>query len=100
MRLVWPKAVFPFAWFWQEMHASAGYPWYQGVYTMAIEPFTSWPGSGLTAVIEQSGTQRSLAPGESLETELLATVFHGGRAVTGISPEGMVSMDQAGSNGV
>jgi hypothetical protein len=98
--LAWPTEVFPFAWFWQEMHASAGYPWYRGVYTMAIEPFTSWPGGGLTSVIEQSGTQRSLASGETLETELLATVFHGRGAVTGISQEGVVSQDQTGSNGV
>ena len=97
--LSWPVEVFPFAWFWQEMHGSSGYPWYRGVYTMAIEPFTSWPGGGLVAVIEQSGTQRSLAPGESLETELLATVFHGRGAVTGISPEGVVSQDESGSDG-
>jgi galactose mutarotase-like enzyme len=97
--LAWPTAIFPFAWFWQEMHGSAGYPWYRGVYTMAIEPFTSWPGSGLAAVIEQSGTQRSLEPGESLEAELLATVFHGRGRVTGISPEGVVSQDTDGSDG-
>lgn len=97
--LRWSTEVFPFAWFWQEMHASPGYPWYRGVYTMAIEPFTSWPGGGLAAVIEQSGTQRSLEPGESLETELLATVFHGHGPVTDISTEGVVSQDEAGSDG-
>lgn len=94
--LRWSTEDFPFAWFWQEMHASAGYPWYRGVYTMAIEPFTSWPGGGLAAVIEHSGTQRALAPGESLETELLATVFHGHGPVTGVSQEGLVSQDQGG----
>ena len=44
--LVWPKAVFPYAWFWQEMHASPGFPWYGEVYVMAIEPFSSMPGHG------------------------------------------------------
>ena len=56
MGLVWPKAVFPYAWFWQEMHASPGFPWYGEVYVMAIEPFTSMPGHGLTRVMEDRDT--------------------------------------------
>jgi hypothetical protein len=54
--LVWPKAIFPYAWFWQEMHASPGFPWYAGVYVMAIEPFSSMPGHGLTEVIIYLGS--------------------------------------------
>jgi galactose mutarotase-like enzyme len=89
--LVWPTDVFPFAWFWQEMHASAGYPFYQGVYVMAIEPFSSWPGQGLAAVIEKSGTQRTLDPGEAIEVALAAVLHRGREGVANIAPDGTVA---------
>lgn len=89
--MVWPTAVFPYAWYWQEMHASSGFPWYRGVYTMAIEPFTSYPG-GLTNVLAKTHTQRSLAPGESLEAELAAVLYRSRTGITGITPGGEVSV--------
>ena len=45
--LVWDKSVFPFAWFWQELNASPGFPFYKSSYVMAIEPASSIPGQGL-----------------------------------------------------
>jgi hypothetical protein len=88
--LVWPKAVFPYAWFWQEMHASSGFPWYGEVYVMAIEPFTSMPGHGLTQVIEKTGTQLTLPAGQSIEVEFAAVLYHTHQGITGISPDGAV----------
>lgn len=90
--MVWPKAAFPHAWFWQEMHASPGFPWYRGVYVMAIEPGTSYPGQGLTAVMEQTGTHRTLQPGESAEAELRAVFYESAGGVAGIGPEGTVTV--------
>ena len=86
--LVWPKAVFPYAWFWQEMHASPDFPWYGEVYVMAIEPFSSMPGHGLTKVIEKTGTQLTFAPGQSLEVELAAVLYHAGNGISGIDRDG------------
>jgi Domain of unknown function (DUF4432) len=86
--LVWPKEIFPFAWFWQEMHASPGFPWYKGVYVMAIEPFTSIPGQGLVNVIEKTGTQRTLKPGESVQAELRAVFYESKTGVQRIEPDG------------
>ncbi len=88
--LVWPKAVFPYAWFWQEMHASSGFPWYGEVYVMALEPFTSMPGHGLTQVIEKTGTQLTLPAGQSIEVEFAAVLYHTHQGITGISPDGAV----------
>jgi len=88
--LVWPKAVFPYAWFWQEMHASPGFPWYGEVYVIAIEPFTSMPGQGLTKVIEKTGTQVSFPAGQSFEVEFAAVLYHAREAITGIDPDGTV----------
>ncbi len=88
--LVWPKAVFPFAWFWQEMHASPGFPWYGEVYVMAIEPFSSMPGHGLSAVIEKTGTQLTIPAGQSVEVEFAAALYHASEGIDGIQPNGTV----------
>ncbi|MCC6314160.1 MAG: aldose 1-epimerase [Thermomicrobiales bacterium] len=93
--LVWPTAVFPYAWFWQEMHASPGYPWHKSVYVMAIEPFTTSPGQGLAAAIDKSGTQRSLEPGEALETELAAVLYRTRQRISDIAPDGTVTAQPA-----
>ncbi|NJL95128.1 MAG: hypothetical protein HC915_16120 [Anaerolineae bacterium] len=91
MGLSWDKAAFPYAWYWQEMHSSPGYPWYKGVYVMAIEPASSIPGQGLTAVMEKNGSHRTLAPGASAEAELHA-VFYEGQGVERIAPDGQVTL--------
>ena len=88
--LVWPIAVFPYAWFWQEMHASPGFPWYGEVYVMAIEPFSSMPGHGLSKVIEKTGTQLTLASGQSVEVEFAAVLYHAANGISGIDPAGSV----------
>jgi hypothetical protein len=88
----WPVELFPYAWFWQEMLASAGYPWYRGVYVMAIEPASSYPGQGLEAVIAKTGTQRVLAPGESVEAEIRAIFYESREGVTDITPDGSVTL--------
>ncbi len=90
--LVWPTAVFPYAWFWQEMHASPGFPWYGEVYVMAIEPFTSMPGHGLSKVIEKTGTQLTIAAGQSIEVEFVAVLYHAQKGITGIYPDGSVTV--------
>lgn len=90
--LVWRTAAFPHAWFWQEMNASPGYPWYQSAYVMAIEPFTSIPAHGLTNVIESTGTHRTLAPGEATEAELRAVFYETSAGVERIDLDGSVTV--------
>ncbi|HET8522829.1 MAG TPA: DUF4432 family protein [Thermomicrobiales bacterium] len=94
--MVWPVSAFPHAWFWQEMHASPGFPWYKGVYVMAIEPSTSYPGQGLVNAIEKTGTHRTLAPGASAEAELRAVFYEAPHGITAIDRDGNV-MRRGGS---
>jgi hypothetical protein len=70
--LAWPKGVFPYVWFWQELRGSFGYPWYGRCYVMAVEPFTSVPGCGLERAME-AGTAPALAAGAKAEAALAAT---------------------------
>ena len=88
--MVWPVEVFPYAWFWQEVLASSGFPFYKTAYTMAIEPFTSIPGQGLLAVMEKTGTHRTLAAGASVEATLRAVFYEAADGVQRIGPDGVV----------
>ncbi len=86
--LVWPKEVFPYAWLWQEMHVSSGFPFYRNCYTMAIEPNTSIPGQGLATVMQRTGTHRTLSPGESAEVEFRALFYESTTGVRQITLDG------------
>jgi galactose mutarotase-like enzyme len=63
--LTWDTSVMPHTWMWYEMHAGAGFPWYQGVYVLGIEPHSSYPGQGLHAIRRKTGTQLRFEPGEA-----------------------------------
>jgi hypothetical protein len=72
----WPLAVFPAAWFWQELHASPGYPWYRRTYTTALEPNTTALGQGIARAREKGLPTLLLASQAArtatLEMELIA----------------------------
>jgi hypothetical protein len=72
--LAWPLRVFPYLWFWQELRGSFGYPWYGRCRVMAVEPFTSIPGTGLVSAID-AGTAPLLAAGEKVEANLAAIFY-------------------------
>jgi hypothetical protein len=88
--MTWPIDIFPCAWFWQELSASSGYPWYRASHTMAIEPFTSYPGHGLVTMMEKTGMQRVLQPGETIAAELTFVFYDSTRGVRKINPDGSV----------
>lgn len=75
--MAWPREVFPYLWFWQELRGSLGYPWYGRCYVMAVEPFTSIPGVGLVKAIE-SGTAPVLKAGGKVEASLAAVFLEPG----------------------
>jgi Domain of unknown function (DUF4432) len=68
--LSWDIDVFPYAWLWQELGATAGPPWFGRAYTIAIEPATSFPAAGLGVVVETSATHRTLAAGAAAATQI------------------------------
>jgi hypothetical protein len=84
--LAWPKAVFPYMWFWQELRGNFGYPWYGGCYVMAFEPFSSIPGCGLERAVA-AGTAPVLRAGEKIEAHV-AAVFFPGTQVTSVFTTG------------
>ena len=88
----WDKNVFPYAWFWQELNASPGFPFYKCSYVIAIEPASSIPGHGLTAVMDKTGSQLTLAPGESREMEMKVVFYESRNGVEHIDADGAVHL--------
>ncbi|MDH7602875.1 MAG: aldose 1-epimerase [Armatimonadota bacterium] len=78
--LEWDLSIFPYVWFWQVFGGGAGWPWYGRTYNCALEPWSSYPQFGLTRVIEE-GTQKTLAPGQSITTHLKAIAHSGASRV-------------------
>jgi hypothetical protein len=63
----WPLELFPNAWFWQELHATPGYPWYRRAYTTAIEPNTTIPAQGISQARAKGGVPLRLEAGAARE---------------------------------
>ena len=88
----WDADVFPHAWFWQELNSSPGFPFYKCSYVIAIEPASSIPGQGLTAVMQKTGSHLTLQPGESREVGLKAVLYESHRGVQHIDDAGQVQL--------
>ncbi len=95
--LCWDVAIFPHLWYWQVAHGSFGYPWYGRTYSMALEPWTSWPGDGLAAAVAQ-GTARQLAPRETIATTVSAILWTGHNSpLARLTHDGPVWQEQTSS---
>jgi hypothetical protein len=91
--LAWTPDVFGCLWLWQEVHATRGFPWYGQACTVAVEPWSSYPGFGLTKVIDTTHTHLTIPAGGSLDARLCCVVFDvraDGPAVTGVTLDGTV----------
>ena len=88
--LRWDAEVFEHAWFWQEMHASAGHPWWREAYVCAIEPATTIPGQGIETARAKGGRPLRLAGGETRTAQIEAVLFEPRGPVSGIGPGGDV----------
>lgn len=59
VRVTWDGSRLPYAWFWQELSGTEGFPWYRRAHVMAIEPastVTSGAGRSSTLTLEPRET--------------------------------------------
>lgn len=76
LRMDWDAGVFPHAWFWQELHASAGFPWFRRAYVVAVEPANVLPGEGATAGLAR-GRAPLLDPGAAWTSSIVIALGAG-----------------------
>lgn len=76
LRVEWEVEQMPYLWFWQEYGASQFYPWYGRHYNIGLEPFSSFPTSGIQEAVE-NGTALSIGPREQRRFSLRVTVSEG-----------------------
>lgn len=87
--LWWSLEIFPYLWIWRQFNQSAGYPWYGRIYTMALEPWSSYPSAGLVNAVE-NGTALALEPEQSLQASLRAIAYRGAQRVASVSAAGEI----------
>ncbi len=71
---VFDPAIFRYIYLWLAYGGSDNYPWYSGTYSLAVEPWSSYPGLGLPECIKNN-TALKIAPGE-VKTAWLKTVVY------------------------
>jgi Domain of unknown function (DUF4432) len=86
--LSWPLEIFPYLWFWMVYGRAPGYPWWNRVYVIALEPWTSIPNSLDQAL--QLGAARHLKGGEQLNVSLTASAIAGLDRIHHINPNGSI----------
>lgn len=50
-RVSWDRKNFPYLWFWQEFGGANEYPWFGKHFNIGLEPFSSYPTSGLAKAV-------------------------------------------------
>jgi hypothetical protein len=83
------KQVFDAIWYWQVFGGGQGAPWFSRTYNIGLEPFTTWPGTGLADAV-QRGRNRSLKGNGVITTNLIALVHTGLSEVEHIDKNGEV----------
>lgn len=90
--LRWDARVFPHAWYWQELNASSGFPWYRRAYVAAVEPANQLPGVGSIGSYRR-GPAATLAPYADISTEIVLVVFSPTGKVADVTASGTVVFD-------
>jgi hypothetical protein len=67
-RLEWDGTVYPYAWFWVEANATPVWPWFQRMYSVAVEPANIMPGDGPIGSYTRGGRGTAIAGGKTLST--------------------------------
>ena len=53
-RVSWDRMNFPYLWFWQEFGGANEYPWFGKHFNIGLEPFSSYPTSGIAEAVSNS----------------------------------------------
>jgi hypothetical protein len=88
--MAWDPKVFRYMWLWQAFGGGAGFPWFKDCYQMGIEPWSSYPCSGLEAAINNKSTLK-LKAGESMNSWITAVAYESEKDVSLINKDGTIN---------
>jgi hypothetical protein len=65
-RLEWDAGVYPYTWFWVEANSPGGWPWFERMYAVAVEPANVLPGRGTVGRFTRGDDGTAIAAGSTL----------------------------------
>jgi len=89
----WSDDVLPYAWFWQELNATPGFPWYRRAVACAIEPANHIPGQGPVGPYTR-GMWTKLEGYGARECSLDMVLFRKPGVVVGVNADGTVAIER------
>lgn len=66
VRLEWDSSVYPYAWLWIEANSPGGWPWFERMYAVAVEPANVLPGTGTVGSYTRGTDGTAIAGGATL----------------------------------
>jgi hypothetical protein len=88
----WPHEIFPWVWYWKVAGGERAAPFFGRNYCVALEPFTSYPPH--FEKVLAAGTQKTLAPQQSLEADLAVSIFPNQGKIRTVSAGGQILFDR------
>ncbi len=83
-------SLYRYVWYWQQLgNVAADFPWWGRTHTTALEPWTSYPTSGLPEAVA-NGSALQLPAGQEILTTFTAFLYEGLTRVDGVTPQGEV----------
>lgn len=73
IRADWDAGVLPYLWQWREVGDTTGWPWWGRAYVVGLEPFSSYPTSGLAEAVS-NGSALTLGPRATRQLSWSVTV--------------------------
>ncbi|MBC8388611.1 MAG: DUF4432 family protein [Actinobacteria bacterium] len=87
---IFNKDVFKYLYLWLVYGGSNNYPWFNSTYSLAIEPWSSYPGLGLLEAIKNK-TSLHISPDEVITSWLKVVVFNRDNKVNNIDKDCLVT---------
>jgi hypothetical protein len=85
--VTWDAQVFRHVWLWQELAWAKGFPWWGRSYAVALEPWSSYPSSGLAEAVAK-GTQLTISAHGRVDTFLTVALYQDERTPVQVHADG------------
>ncbi len=86
MALRFDPELYPYLVFWQVYRGAFDFPWWGRTFNIAVEPQTSYPNHLPDQI--KAGNALQFEPGQTIETEYLATFYTDTAPVSGVTADG------------